>query len=193
MRMTGKQPASEEGREQGKPSLYQAVTDKIIAELAQGRVPWVRPWGDATAGLGLPGNKSIITPPRPGRPRHRCRQPASCRDGGAPASSTHLRVMRTVYPQSPHAAFNSRAFCCGGALDGRKPSAAWGGADCLTGGSNLADEHRARNRRHHLAVKPDARCYRAKSALVSARQTHSGVDELVGEDRGNLDRPTGRA
>ena len=26
-------------------SLYQEVTDKIIAELEQGRVPWVQPWG----------------------------------------------------------------------------------------------------------------------------------------------------
>src|SRR5438093_7981081 len=25
-------------------SLYQEITDKIIAELEQGRVPWVQPW-----------------------------------------------------------------------------------------------------------------------------------------------------
>jgi antirestriction protein ArdC len=41
-------------RESG--SLYQEVTDRIIAELEQGRVPWVQPWGRAKAGLGLPGN-----------------------------------------------------------------------------------------------------------------------------------------
>jgi len=39
-----------------KASLYQEVTDKIIAELEQGRVPWVQPWGGAKAGLGLPKN-----------------------------------------------------------------------------------------------------------------------------------------
>jgi antirestriction protein ArdC len=42
------------GGERG--SLYQEVTDKIIAELGQGRVPWVQPWGRAKAGLGLPRN-----------------------------------------------------------------------------------------------------------------------------------------
>ena len=26
-------------------SLYQEITDKIIRELEQGRVPWVQPWG----------------------------------------------------------------------------------------------------------------------------------------------------
>jgi antirestriction protein ArdC len=30
-------------------SLYQEITDKIIAELQQGRVPWVQPWGNAGA------------------------------------------------------------------------------------------------------------------------------------------------
>jgi antirestriction factor ArdC-like protein len=28
-------------------SLYQEITDKIIAELEAGRVPWVQPWGTA--------------------------------------------------------------------------------------------------------------------------------------------------
>lgn len=39
-------------------SLYQEITGKIIAELKQGRVPWVQPWGGAglTAPLGLPQN-----------------------------------------------------------------------------------------------------------------------------------------
>lgn len=47
------------GRESGvesKPSLYQEVTDRIIRELEQGRVPWVQPWGSAKAALGLPKN-----------------------------------------------------------------------------------------------------------------------------------------
>lgn len=46
------QPAGGEKR----GSLYQDVTDRIIAELEQGRVPWVQPWGRAKAGLGLPRN-----------------------------------------------------------------------------------------------------------------------------------------
>jgi antirestriction protein ArdC len=37
-------------------SLYQEITDKIIAELEQGRVPWVQPWANAAAPLGLPKN-----------------------------------------------------------------------------------------------------------------------------------------
>ena len=43
-----------EGRES--KSLYSQITDQIIAELEQGRVPWVQPWGHAKAGLGLPKN-----------------------------------------------------------------------------------------------------------------------------------------
>ena len=41
-----------------KVDLYQSVTDKIIAELEQGRLPWVQPWdGDhATCQIGLPQN-----------------------------------------------------------------------------------------------------------------------------------------
>ena len=40
------------------PSLYSQVTDRIIAELEQGIVPWVQPWGsgEGSAGLGLPRN-----------------------------------------------------------------------------------------------------------------------------------------
>ena len=52
MGTTGKHPASGAG----KPNLYQEVTDRIITELEQGRVPWVQPWGRAKAGLGLPRN-----------------------------------------------------------------------------------------------------------------------------------------
>ena len=41
-----------------RPSLYQEITDKIIAELEQGRVPWVQPWGrpGVEAGIGMPRN-----------------------------------------------------------------------------------------------------------------------------------------
>ena len=52
MGATSRQPSGGEGR----PGLYQEVTDRIIAELEQGRVPWVQPWGRAKAGLGLPRN-----------------------------------------------------------------------------------------------------------------------------------------
>ena len=40
------------------PSLYAQVTDRIIAELERGIVPWVQPWGsgEVSAGLGLPRN-----------------------------------------------------------------------------------------------------------------------------------------
>ncbi|MGB8842302.1 MAG: zincin-like metallopeptidase domain-containing protein [Aliidongia sp.] len=37
-------------------SLYAEITDKIIAELEAGRVPWVQPWGTAKAALALPKN-----------------------------------------------------------------------------------------------------------------------------------------
>jgi antirestriction protein ArdC len=37
-------------------SLYQEITDRIIAELEQGRVPWVQPWNAAATPLGLPKN-----------------------------------------------------------------------------------------------------------------------------------------
>ena len=41
-------------------NLYAEITDKIIAELEAGRVPWVQPWGTsaAKAPLGLPKNAS---------------------------------------------------------------------------------------------------------------------------------------
>lgn len=43
-----------------RPTLYQEITDKIIAELEGGCVPWVQPWGRAggTAAVGLPRNAS---------------------------------------------------------------------------------------------------------------------------------------
>lgn len=39
-------------------TVYQEVTDRIIAELEEGRVPWVQPWGTpgAKAGLRFPRN-----------------------------------------------------------------------------------------------------------------------------------------
>jgi antirestriction protein ArdC len=43
---------------QDRTSLYQEITDKIITELEGGRVPWVQPWGTATAKapLDMPKN-----------------------------------------------------------------------------------------------------------------------------------------
>jgi antirestriction protein ArdC len=42
----------------GPGSLYDEITNKIIAELEAGRVPWVQPWGTAAAKapLSLPKN-----------------------------------------------------------------------------------------------------------------------------------------
>lgn len=41
-------------------NLYDDITNKIIAELEQGRLPWVQPWGASpdTPPLGLPRNAS---------------------------------------------------------------------------------------------------------------------------------------
>lgn len=43
---------------QGRASLHQEITEKIVAELEAGRVPWVQPWGcGATkAALAMPAN-----------------------------------------------------------------------------------------------------------------------------------------
>ena len=43
-------------------SLYQEITDRIIAELEQGRLPWVQPWAGAAAPLGLPKNAATGRP-----------------------------------------------------------------------------------------------------------------------------------
>ena len=51
---------------QGRPqdSLYGEVTARIIAELEQGRVPWVQPWDDAACGCTRPENgaTAAVTP-----------------------------------------------------------------------------------------------------------------------------------
>lgn len=38
------------------PTLYGEVTDRIIAQLEEGTLPWVRPWDSGKAALGLPRN-----------------------------------------------------------------------------------------------------------------------------------------
>ena len=35
-------------------SLYEEVTDRIVRELEQGSVPWVKPWKDSGVALGMP-------------------------------------------------------------------------------------------------------------------------------------------
>ena len=46
------------GRAPDRSSLYQEITDKIIAELEAGRLPWVQPWGTPAvkAALAMPKN-----------------------------------------------------------------------------------------------------------------------------------------
>jgi antirestriction protein ArdC len=48
----------------GRTSLYQEITDKIIAELEAGRVPWVQPWATlaAKASLAMPKNAATQRP-----------------------------------------------------------------------------------------------------------------------------------
>jgi antirestriction protein ArdC len=50
--------AAAEGRSSpDRTSLYQEITDSIIAELEAGRLPWVQPWrAGSGAGVGLPRN-----------------------------------------------------------------------------------------------------------------------------------------
>jgi antirestriction protein ArdC len=45
---------------QDRANLYDEITDKIVAELEAGRVPWVQPWGTAAAKacLAIPRNAS---------------------------------------------------------------------------------------------------------------------------------------
>lgn len=43
--------------------LYQVVTDRILDQLAQGCVPWVKPW-KAAPGSGMPYNASTLKPYR---------------------------------------------------------------------------------------------------------------------------------
>jgi antirestriction protein ArdC len=44
-----------------RPSLYREITDKIIAELEAGRVPWVQPWGTVAAKASLTMPKNAAT------------------------------------------------------------------------------------------------------------------------------------
>jgi hypothetical protein len=46
---------------QDRATLYSEITDKIIAELEAGRVPWVQPWGTAAARASLAMPKNAAT------------------------------------------------------------------------------------------------------------------------------------
>ncbi|MDO9441756.1 MAG: ArdC-like ssDNA-binding domain-containing protein, partial [Beijerinckiaceae bacterium] len=37
-------------------SLYSEVTNRIVAELEEGRLPWVQPWDSAACGCTMPQN-----------------------------------------------------------------------------------------------------------------------------------------
>lgn len=52
------------GARRDRANLYSEITDKIIAELEAGRVPWVQPWGTAAAKapLAMPKNASTSRP-----------------------------------------------------------------------------------------------------------------------------------
>ena len=45
----------------GRANLYDEITDKIIAELEAGRVPWVQPWGTAAAKATIAMPKNAAT------------------------------------------------------------------------------------------------------------------------------------
>jgi antirestriction protein ArdC len=46
---------------QDRTSLYQEITDKIIAELEAGRVPWVQPWGSVSVNTSLSMPRNAAT------------------------------------------------------------------------------------------------------------------------------------
>ncbi len=53
------------GQGSGKPardSLYQEVTDRIVAEMEAGRLPWVQPWDKTACPTGLPRNAATGRP-----------------------------------------------------------------------------------------------------------------------------------
>jgi len=46
---------------QGRPGLYEEITDKIITDLEAGRLPWTQPWGTAAAKAPLAMPKNAAT------------------------------------------------------------------------------------------------------------------------------------
>lgn len=64
MRQTHQQTSGGEARahDAAKPSLYEDITDQIVAELEAGAVPWVKPWTSSGAALGLPRSAATRRP-----------------------------------------------------------------------------------------------------------------------------------
>lgn len=49
-------PAGNACAPDARANLYDNITDRIVAELEQGRVPWVQPWDSKGCGIGMPRN-----------------------------------------------------------------------------------------------------------------------------------------
>jgi antirestriction protein ArdC len=47
--------------DRNRTGLYEEITDKIIAELEAGRIPWVQPWGTAAAKAPLAMPQNAVT------------------------------------------------------------------------------------------------------------------------------------
>jgi len=47
-------------RSENRTSLYAEVTGRVIAELEQGRLPWVQPWDAAACGCAMPANAVTV-------------------------------------------------------------------------------------------------------------------------------------
>ncbi|MBS0220355.1 MAG: DUF1738 domain-containing protein [Proteobacteria bacterium] len=60
--MQSRERAPTAGQCPARGSLYQEVTNRIVADLERGRVPWVRPWGQNPARVGLPRNAASGRP-----------------------------------------------------------------------------------------------------------------------------------
>lgn len=58
MAQSGSRAAARARPAKDRSTLYEEITNKIIAELEAGRLPWVQPWGSSgvRAPLGLPKN-----------------------------------------------------------------------------------------------------------------------------------------
>jgi antirestriction protein ArdC len=58
MAQSASRPAARAQPAKDRSTLYEEITDKIIAQLEAGRLPWVQPWGSSgvRAPLGLPRN-----------------------------------------------------------------------------------------------------------------------------------------
>ena len=62
MRKAAGRTARREGESPDRADLYRQVTERIIAELEAGRLPWVQPWGTKGLGPCLPHNAQTLRP-----------------------------------------------------------------------------------------------------------------------------------